>query len=360
MRLYVRYSAGSNKTGVDIVGVSTLLLYLTYIILGMFVRITAIGYDIWQLDEATITDALKVLFVSELFYIAVLTLCRVGILLFLKPVFAGPGFRIMCWVIITWVVLTTTVVMFLKLFQCLPLAYNWEGWKGTIDNPRCLDVNALNFATAGLGITQDIIILLLPLLMVAQLNMMSMNQKLLALFMCSFGVFVTVLSTLRLRYLVGFANSSNPTWDGTDAVAWTSAEASLSVVVLCLPAVGTLLARRFPQVFWSDDDDSDSRPARSHRRDDSYADISSKDSSELESGSPGCGSRDVSMELLGPVHIKSKGIDKQWIQVEETHASQQGVHLVPDDLDPDLGPEVICAAEPARSVTKERRFWRRW
>ncbi|KAI0013573.1 hypothetical protein F4779DRAFT_342542 [Xylariaceae sp. FL0662B] len=358
MRVWVRYTADSKIDAEDIVGVSTLLVYLAFIITGLFVRITAIGFDAWQLNEQTMTDALKVIFVNEFLCTAVLGLCRVGILLFLKRVFANPRFRIICWVVITWIVITTTVVIFLRLFQCLPLQYNWEGWKGDIDNYRCLDVETLSLAIASLGLIQNVVILLLPLpMLLAQLNM-RLNQRLLTLFMFSLGIFVVAISGVRLRCLVEFAKSLNLTWDSTDMVAWTSAEASLSVVILCLPAAGTLLVRYVPQLF--EDDDPSSRSGRkgsSRKRGGSYADIA-RDSSDLESS---YGAQDTSIELLNPTHIASKSLDKQWIRVEETFIPQkQGVHLVPDDLDPDLGPETVCAAEPVKRVTKDRRFWRRW
>lgn len=191
---------------------------------------------------------IQVFFVDELFYTLVLALARVGILLFMIRVFAVPTFRIISWAVMGWVILSAVIVVFMTIFQCTPISYNWEGWKGDMDSASCIDVNALGYAAAGAGIAQDITIIILPLPIIASLQM-SMRKRLQTLFMFSLGIFIVITSCIRLRYLVQFAKSLNPTWDNTDVVIWTSLEVNVTVIVLCLPTLRVILVRLFPTFF---------------------------------------------------------------------------------------------------------------
>ncbi|KAI1337839.1 hypothetical protein F5Y15DRAFT_145830 [Xylariaceae sp. FL0016] len=251
VRLYVRYTTALKVEMDDIVLVLMLLVFVGFEALGKYVRYSVIGYDIWTLDPDLITSALQMFFIEELLYTAVLALCRVGILSFLLRVFSSVhAFKRVCYLIMSWVVVTAVVIIFMTAFQCWPVQYNWLGWKGDFGEQKCIDVNVLSFVAAGMGIAQDLIILLVPLPIIMQLEM-PLQRKLFTFLMFSLGACVTVISCLRLRYLVQFAKSTNPTYDYTDAVIWTDAEVLVSVVVLCLPSLRILLGRVLPRVFGS-------------------------------------------------------------------------------------------------------------
>jgi hypothetical protein len=49
-----------------------------------------------------------------------------------------------------------------SIFQCIPVHAAWTGWDGTIQ-ARCVDANALGWASGAINIALDVIALLLPL-----------------------------------------------------------------------------------------------------------------------------------------------------------------------------------------------------
>lgn len=147
-----------------------------------------------------------------------------------------------------WVVLSAAIVILMTLFQCWPINYNWEGVFKEFGEHKCLDVNALAYVAAGMGIAQDLIILILPLPIIAQLNM-PLKKRLLTLFMFSLGTVVVFASCFRLRYLTQFAKSLNPTWDNTNLVVWTSLEVKVTIIVLCLPTLRMVFASLIPSIF---------------------------------------------------------------------------------------------------------------
>ncbi|KAH8201802.1 hypothetical protein TruAng_004066 [Truncatella angustata] len=119
---------------------------------------------------------------------------------------------------------------------------------GNFGEHKCFDTNVLAYAAAGMGIAQDVTILILPLPIIAQLNM-PRRKRLLTLFMFSVGIFVVLASCFRLHYLTQFAKSLNPTWDYINLVIWTSLQVKVTVVVLCLPTVKMIFAKLIPSVF---------------------------------------------------------------------------------------------------------------
>lgn len=157
-----------------------------------------------------------------------------------------------------WVVSSAVIIILMTLFQCWPINYNWDGVFGDFGEYKCLDVNALAYAAAAMGIAQDITILVLPLPIIAQLNM-PFKARLLTLFMFSLGIFVVLASCFRLRYLTQFAKSLNPTWDYTNPVIWTSLEVKVTVIVLSLPTLRQIFARLLPSIFGTSQESASSK-----------------------------------------------------------------------------------------------------
>ncbi|KAH8678265.1 hypothetical protein BX600DRAFT_431551 [Xylariales sp. PMI_506] len=250
LRLWSRYVMTKKMEADDWIMAATFIVWIPFTVLGVILRIEAIGYNIWDLSEETITRALKIFFIDEILYTLVLGLLRVSILFFYMRVFAP--LKQWCWATIILVVLSATVVILMTLFQCTPIRYNWDGWTGEFDEAyQCaINVNVLSYAAAASGILQDLIILILPLPVIATLQM-QLRKKIMTLGIFSLGIFIIITSCIRLKSLVQFAKSLNPTWDYAEAVLWTSLEVNISVAVVCLPAIRVFLAKKLPNVFGS-------------------------------------------------------------------------------------------------------------
>ncbi|OIW23035.1 hypothetical protein CONLIGDRAFT_550013, partial [Coniochaeta ligniaria NRRL 30616] len=201
----------------------------------------------FELDDYVM---LVLFFIAESMYLAIITLTKISILFFYLRIFPNPGFRAACYIIMTWVSITGIVFLAMQIFQCIPIAYSWEGWKGTYGQHRCVNINTLAFTAAGISIAQDVVILALPLPLLARLQV-SWRSKLEVMVMFSLGIFIVITSCIRLRSIVYFARSSNPTWDYTDALIWTGLEAAVSIIVVSLPAIRVLVTRISPKLLAS-------------------------------------------------------------------------------------------------------------
>ncbi|PMD42414.1 hypothetical protein L207DRAFT_632186 [Hyaloscypha variabilis F] len=63
------------------------------------------------------------------------------------------------------------------------------------------------------------------------------------------GIFITIVSILRLQSLVHFANSSNPTWDNLNVSQWSTIEINVGIIYAYMPSLRVLLVRLFPKLL---------------------------------------------------------------------------------------------------------------
>jgi hypothetical protein len=144
---------------------------------------------------------------------------------------------------IVYVVVFSFVAIFLQIFQCFPVQSYWESWRGDFGSYKCVNINLMAFVVAANLIFQDVFILLLPIPLVVTLHA-SWRKRAGILLMFSLGIFVIITSAIRLQYLVTIAATTNPTWDYTDVIIWTSLEVDVSIIVACLPSMRSYLGTK--------------------------------------------------------------------------------------------------------------------
>jgi hypothetical protein len=92
--------------------------------------------------------------------------------------------------------------------------------------------------------------LALPLYEVFHLQLSFRNKISVAMMFCV-GTFVTVVSILRLKSLVHFGASTNPTWDQSDVIKWSNIEINVAIICACMPALRVIFVRMFPKLLGS-------------------------------------------------------------------------------------------------------------
>lgn len=151
-----------------------------------------------------------------------LTLCcavKLVMLCFYMRLFPLPLFRTCCLFTIAFVAATCVSLVIADIFQCSPIRYHWDGWRREPDlaNAKCINLYAFLNAGSFLFIIQDVIVLVLPIPLLVKLNT-TWQRKAGIICMFSIGIFVTATSCVRLRYIIQYRASTNPTWDSTDTV----------------------------------------------------------------------------------------------------------------------------------------------
>jgi hypothetical protein len=118
------------------------------------------------------------------------------------------------------------------------------------DEGRCNNIQLQGWLSAIFNILLDVIVLALPLPHLYRLNI-SMRKKVMVIIMFSLGVFVTVVSVVRLQSLILFANSQNITWDYAPAAYWSTIELHVGIICACLPSLRLLFINLGAKVLTS-------------------------------------------------------------------------------------------------------------
>ncbi|OHW96441.1 CFEM domain-containing protein, partial [Colletotrichum incanum] len=190
----------------------------------------------------------QVFYVDSCLYLLLLGLTRISILCFYLRLFPYQRFCRLCYVLLAIVSLSTTLFVAMAIVQCVPIAYNWEGWKGDFGSVKCFDLNVLSWATSAIGIALDTIILILPMPLVVKVKS-TPRRKFMIISMFSLGIIIVIASSVRLRFNILYGDSVNITWDYVDLMIWTGVEVATSITVTSLPSIRLMLHRLFPGLF---------------------------------------------------------------------------------------------------------------
>ncbi|CVK94782.1 related to integral membrane protein PTH11 [Fusarium mangiferae] len=186
------------------------------------------------------------LYAGQTLYATDVFATKICVLLFYLRIFPGVVIRRLIWGTVGIAVLCMIIFDLLALFQCQPISFYWKGWD-QLHKGHCIGINGLAWAIAAVGIILDLWMLAIPISQLIHLQM-KWKRKLAVASMFGVGTFVTVVSILRLRYLVAFGNSSNPTWDSFDTCYWSVIELNVGIWCACMPNLRVLMLKTFPRL----------------------------------------------------------------------------------------------------------------
>ena len=192
-------------------------------------------------DEKTLS--LRTFWLAQMTYKVSLQLTKVSLLMFYMRIFHHIRWfnRLSIGVIVALTVylVATTVT---SIAQCTPVARAWD----TSIPGSCIQLNSFFIFNGTVALATDIIVLFLPLPLIWGLQI-PLGQKLALVPVFGLGIFIVIVSTLRLYALIATL-SSDVTFDLWGTV-WTIVEYNLAIVCASLPSVRVLLVRLFPNAF---------------------------------------------------------------------------------------------------------------
>lgn len=160
--------------------------------------------------------------------------------MYLRIFSAYRPFQLASYGMLAFITIPSLVIILATILSCSPIAHFWnrdlEG--------HCLNVTAVAYANSGFAVTQDVLLIALPVFMLWNLNM-SRRRKCLIALMFAVGSLGLVATIVRLSTLHVFGNLADPTWDYIPVVYWTVVELAAGMICSCLPAIRILLERFF-------------------------------------------------------------------------------------------------------------------
>ncbi|KLP11999.1 integral membrane protein PTH11 [Fusarium fujikuroi] len=201
------------------------------------------SYLIW---ETPLFVFMAYLYIGQTLYASDVFLTKICVALFYLRIFPVVSVQRLIWGTIVFSVLGMILFDILAIAQCQPISFYWTGWD-KLHEGHCLGVQPLAWAIAAVGIILDVWMLAIPIWQLVQLQM-KWQRKLAVAIMFTVGTFVTIVSILRLRYLVAFGNSQNPTWDSFETCYWSVIEINVGLWCVCLPDLRMLILKAFPRL----------------------------------------------------------------------------------------------------------------
>ncbi|CAN9087251.1 unnamed protein product [Alternaria alternata] len=215
-------------------------------VFGHFLVENGLGRDIWTLKDYQITNVLYYYFLGEIFYVTGLGISKISILFFYLRVFPAKSFRVLTYSVMAVCALYTVAFFVATLIQCRPISMAWTQWDG-LHEGTCNDIHLQGWIAAAINIFLDAVVMALPMKHLAGLNM-SLKKKLMVMAMFGVGIFVIIISVIRLESLIHFSNTQNITWDYVDAGLWSLIEIDVSIICGCMPAHRMLIAKFWPKI----------------------------------------------------------------------------------------------------------------
>jgi hypothetical protein len=123
-----------------------------------------------------------VVYIAENIYVAILGLVKLSVLVFYLRIFPQTWFRYTVYGALVFVIVSTTIISLLTIFQCKPIAYFWDRDL----HGKCININALAYANSAMSIVQDVLIVVLPIPVLSKLHL-GRKKKIGVIFMFAVG-----------------------------------------------------------------------------------------------------------------------------------------------------------------------------
>ncbi|KAJ0161153.1 hypothetical protein CTA2_6679 [Colletotrichum tanaceti] len=226
------------------------VMMIAFLIATVLGRRFGFGKDIWTLTVEQITAFVKGFFAFEIMYFVTLALIKASILFLYLRIFGAitETFCRVLWGTHIFNVAVCVTFIVVNLNQCKPLSYFWYGWDGKYPG-YCINLSAMTLWHAVLNIAIDVWMLVLPATQIYKLNLQK-RQKAGIMMMFGVGIFITIVSAIRLRSVSVFNKSWNPTYDFFGLALWSHIELCVGMIVACMPAARSLARRLFPELLY--------------------------------------------------------------------------------------------------------------
>ncbi|KAF3763828.1 hypothetical protein M406DRAFT_230348, partial [Cryphonectria parasitica EP155] len=199
-----------------------------------------VGKHSWVSDKENLTRQLQSLFAAIQLYIWALACVKVSLLLQYRRIFLVTWLHRVVIVIIGFAVAWNIAQSILVSFACVPMSTLHPSMADT-----CLDSLTIWYLAAGINITTDFIVFLLPIPLINSLQLPA-RQKFLLCLVFGLGLFTCVISIVRVTTLHYVIATNDPSWFSTQGATWSMVEVNCAILCSCLPTIRYLLAQMFP------------------------------------------------------------------------------------------------------------------
>ncbi|KAM3509948.1 hypothetical protein MY10362_000291 [Beauveria mimosiformis] len=266
--------------------------------------------------------------IATIAYILSMMFVKLSIGVFLLRLSARKVYTIIIKISLVVVTLYTLGVFFWDVFQCMPVAKQWDY---RITEGHCAsgqDIINAAYAISVLTVVSDWLYALLPIPMLWNVKM-TKQAKVTVVLILGLGIFASIATLIRVKFLAALTETDDLLFSATDALLWSMVEPGVAIIASSLATIRPLL--RVLKI----------RGFESTQRTRSTGLSGKKQGSSM----PGYGPNDVSLHRVTVVDSESRS---EAMAYDEYHRHAAGLTSHPPPLafnnDPMLGNKVSISA----------------
>ncbi|KAJ5998986.1 hypothetical protein N7451_006796 [Penicillium sp. IBT 35674x] len=301
LRLWARSLSRSALTSDDYFIFAGYILAITQSVTSWYyIKTNYVGIHEWDIPkDYDVKQGLIWNYANQLIYNPCLTLIKVSILMFLRRLESRSRVvNILVWTSLGIITALFIAVLFVDIFQCHPIAYNWDL---TIKDGKCIDQGAFYVSTAALNLFTDLIVISIPIIITWHLQM-PLRRKIAVCFILCLGGVATAIGVWRIIILAKAFFPTGPVEDPTFGIGFCSSavEVNVAVITACAPSMKAITSKYLPRLLGTSRNGKSSYGpgtsggSRGIRKSRFFP--SSRKSSQLQSGTDG----DTGYEMADP------------------------------------------------------------
>ncbi|KAJ5793396.1 uncharacterized protein N7503_009374 [Penicillium pulvis] len=242
LRLYTRISL-IKKAGLDDwLAILTWTIYISFVSLSIILINMGSGRHIeyiqYVLSTAVVYQTEVIDFAAHILYTTALFLCRLSGFAFYHRLTARTSrlHRSIPYAV-SFLFAIYLLQLFLLIFHCNPVTSLWRyAWQLGVENYKCLSWGLVYSVNSGLSLPCDVMMFAIPTLLIKQLQISS-DRKVKLSFMLFPGVFVIVISAVRVWLVVKGEWATDGSWAYNPMLCVENAELAGTLIALSVPAV---------------------------------------------------------------------------------------------------------------------------
>ncbi|KAI0884257.1 uncharacterized protein GGS22DRAFT_21179 [Annulohypoxylon maeteangense] len=197
-----------------------------------------------SLDQFHEIQALMYQAIATATYVLNMWLIKLSIGIFLLRLATQKRYKYTLYASIVIVSIWSVVLFFWNIFQCNPVAAQWD-YTILANDPtsHCVSADEIvdaAYALSVMNILSDWMYALIPIPMLWSVKM-SAQAKLTVVVVLGLGIFASIATLVRLKFLADLTDMADILHAGTDAMVWTLIEPGVAIVASSLVTIRPLL-----------------------------------------------------------------------------------------------------------------------
>ncbi|RGP73766.1 hypothetical protein FLONG3_6187 [Fusarium longipes] len=173
-------------------------------------------------------------------YILDMMFIKLSIGVFLLRLSVKKVYNWIIWISLAIITIWSLVLWFWNLFQCNPVEMQWDF---RIEDGHCVSADQIvsaAYAISVMTVLSDWLYALLPIPMLWSVKM-TKQAKATVIVILGLGIFASVATLVRLRFLADLTDTEDILFAGTDAMVWTLIEPGVAIIASSLATIRPLL-----------------------------------------------------------------------------------------------------------------------